>query len=140
MITHADLTQAVARRAGLADADEAVRVTRVVLGTLAHRLPMPQRRRLRAALPGPEQDAAYATVPAAADDVTGLLAEAGRHLDTPPERALLLARAVVSQIAEAEPGLAGSCGSTFRMITRRCSRRRRSTPSACMRRPTHARR
>ncbi|MFF8842065.1 DUF2267 domain-containing protein [Streptomyces sp. NPDC015127] len=105
MITHADLTQDVVRLARLTDADQALRVIRVVLASLAHRLPMPQRRRLREAMPGPERDAAYATVPPAADDVTGLVGEVARHLDVPPERARFLAQAVLSRIAEDEPEL-----------------------------------
>jgi pterin-4a-carbinolamine dehydratase/uncharacterized protein (DUF2267 family) len=105
MITHEHLTEEVRRRAALPDTDAATRVTRVVLGALSHRLEMPQRRHLRQALPGPEQDAAYATVPPSGDGVTDLLAEAGRHLEVPPERALLLAQAVLSEIAEADPAL-----------------------------------
>ncbi|MEU1889584.1 DUF2267 domain-containing protein [Streptomyces pristinaespiralis] len=105
MIAHERLTGEVSRRAHLAGVDEATRVIRVVVGTLAHRLEMPQRRRLREALPGPERDAAYATVPAAGDAATDLLAEAGRHLDAPPERALFLAQTVLGGIAEADPEL-----------------------------------
>ncbi|GAA4934388.1 DUF2267 domain-containing protein [Streptomyces coeruleoprunus] len=110
MITHERLTEDVARRGHLSGSDETVRVIRVVLGALAHRLDMPQRRRLREAMPGPERDAAQATVPASSSGVTDLLAEVGRHLDAPPERALFLAQAVVSRIAEEDPDLGRELG------------------------------
>lgn len=105
MITHERLTEQVARRGGLDGGEKAVRPIRVVLGALTHRLDLPRRRLLREAVPAPERDAAYATVPPAADGFTGLVAEVGRYLHVPPERAYLLARAVVSQVADDEPGL-----------------------------------
>lgn len=77
----------------------------VTLAALSHRLEMPQRQRLRQALPGSDRDAAYAIVPPAGGGTEELLQEIGRNLETPPERALYLAQTVLTYIAQADPGL-----------------------------------
>lgn len=104
MITHERLVEDVAARTRLATG-EAGHVLRVALAVLAHRLPAPQRRRLRQAVPGPERDAAMAVVPPATGGRSELLEEIARNLQTTVERALFLARAALSPLAEADPGL-----------------------------------
>ncbi|WP_175410505.1 DUF2267 domain-containing protein [Streptomyces sp. TRM64462] len=105
MITHERLAEAVASQARLKSTDEALRAVRVTVAAVAHRLDMPRRRRLREALPGPEQDAAYAIVPPAGDAYAELLPEIARNLSTTPERAGLLARTVLSELAEEDQEL-----------------------------------
>ncbi|MCF6526610.1 DUF2267 domain-containing protein [Streptomyces sp. JJ36] len=104
MIVHERLVEEVAAQARLTD-EEALRVLRVTLAALTHRLEMPQRRRLRSAVPGPERDAALATVPPARGGPAELWEEIGRNLGVPPERARHLARIVMSQVDAGEPDL-----------------------------------
>lgn len=105
MINHKALVEQVASRGGLSEPAEAARAVKVAVAAVAHRLDVPERRRLRQALPGPERDAALATVPPTRDRIIDLLDEIGRYLDTPPERSRTLARAVFATIAEADPEL-----------------------------------
>lgn len=105
MITHERLVEEVAARAHLDGTAEAGRVVRVTLAALSHRLEMPQRQRLRQAVPGPERDAALATVPPTDGGRVEYAQEIGRHLGTPPERASFLARTVLSYLAQEDAGL-----------------------------------
>ncbi|MBL1068725.1 DUF2267 domain-containing protein [Streptomyces sp. 7-21] len=106
MLTHERLVETVASRARLGDADEATHVARTVLADLALRLSMPERRRLRQALPPADRDAAYATVPPRHDGPTEFFRDLGAHLRIPPERARYLAATVLSTLGRSDPHLA----------------------------------
>lgn len=106
MVSHESLVETVAAQAHLSRPDEATHVARTVLADLTLRLDMPERRRLRQALPPADRDAAYATVPVRPGGAREFLRELGHHLDAPPERARHLAAAVLSTLGTTDPGLA----------------------------------
>lgn len=104
MLTQERLLEDVADRARL-PSDDALPVIKVTLASMSHWLQMPQRQRLRDAVPGPERDATVVTVPPAEGGMSEFLDEVGRHLDVPRERARHLAQVVLSHLSEADPDL-----------------------------------
>lgn len=106
MITHERLVESVAASGRLGGPGEAAHVARTVLADLALRLGMPERRRLREALPPADRDAAYATVPTRRGGSTDFLRDIGEHLHIPPERAHFLAGTVLATLRSSDPRLA----------------------------------
>ncbi|UGY93728.1 DUF2267 domain-containing protein [Streptomyces gobiensis] len=106
MVAQRWLVEEVAARARLAGTEEAAQAVRVTVAALARRLDIPQRRRLRQAVPGPERDAAFAAVPTVGGGNAELLEEISGYVGGTPEHVRYIARTVLSRIAEAEPELA----------------------------------
>ncbi|MFE5207993.1 DUF2267 domain-containing protein [Streptomyces sp. NPDC056600] len=105
MITHRRLVEDAAARTRL-PSERAGRAVKVTLAVLALHLDVPTRQRLRQAVPGPDRDAAYATVPRSGGTVTDFYGEVAAHLPAAPEQGRRVARAVLSLIARDDPALA----------------------------------
>lgn len=104
MITHRRLVEDAAARTRL-PSERAARAIKVTLAVLALHLDPPARQRLRQAVPGPDRDAAYATVPRSGGTVTDFYGEVAAHLQAPPEQGRHVARSVLSLIARDDPDL-----------------------------------
>ncbi|MDH6228512.1 MULTISPECIES: DUF2267 domain-containing protein [Streptomyces] len=105
MITHRRLVEDAAERTRL-PSGWAARAIKVTLAVLALHLDVPARQRLRQAVPGPDRDAAYVTVPRSTGTVTDFYAEVAARLPASPERGRHVARTVLSLVARDDPGLA----------------------------------
>jgi pterin-4a-carbinolamine dehydratase len=104
MITHRRLVEDAAARTRL-PSERAARAVKVTLAVLALHLDVPARQRLRQAVPGPDRDAVYATVPRSGGTVTDFYGEVAAHLPAAPEQGRRTARAVLSLVARDDPAL-----------------------------------
>lgn len=104
MIDHSELVSAVRRRADV-DADTAQAAISAATGAVARQMLNEARERLATALPDTARYAATVLGDAESPDGHEVLQDVARQLDTTPERARDLTRAVLAALDEAEPGL-----------------------------------
>jgi uncharacterized protein (DUF2267 family) len=104
MISHSDLVAAVGRRADV-DADTAGAAISAVTGAVARQMLNEARERLATALPDTARYAATVLGEVDSPDGHEVLRDVAAQLDTTPEQALHLTRAVLAALEEAEPGL-----------------------------------
>ncbi len=104
MISHSDLVTAVERRAGV-DADAARAAISAATGAIACHMLNEARERLATALPDTARYAATELGEIESPDGHEVVADVARQLDTTPEHARHLTRAVLAALDEAEPGL-----------------------------------
>nr|WP_106180532.1 DUF2267 domain-containing protein [Prauserella shujinwangii] len=102
---HQDLVDSVRRHAGVDTTEQARGATTAVLRTIGHCLRPEDRRRLAEDLPGTVAEAADVPGQLEARDADELLTEVAYRLDTTPERARYLAKAVVAGLRDNDPDL-----------------------------------
>lgn len=104
MIDHSDLVTAVGRRAEV-DADTARAAISAATGAFARHMLNEARERLATALPDTARYAATVLGEVESPDGHEVIGDVAEQLDTTPERARQLTKAVLAAIDEAEPGL-----------------------------------
>lgn len=104
MIDHSDLVTAVRRRADV-DTETARAAISAATGAIARQMLNEARERLATALPDTARYAATVLSDAESPDGHEVIEDVARQLDTTPERAGDLTRAVLAALDEAEPGL-----------------------------------
>ncbi|WP_307849614.1 DUF2267 domain-containing protein [Qaidamihabitans albus] len=105
MIKHQDLVDSVREYAELDSTEQARGATAAVLSTIGHCLRPEDRRRLAEDLPGTVEEAARVPGQLEARDADELLVEVAHRLDTTPERARYLAKAVFAGVRDNDPDL-----------------------------------
>jgi hypothetical protein len=104
MISHVDLVTQVQRRADVDD-DTARAAISAATGAVARQMLNEARERLATALPDTARYAATTLGDVESPDGHAVIQDVARQLDTTPEHAGHLTRAVLAALDEAEPGL-----------------------------------
>jgi uncharacterized protein (DUF2267 family) len=104
MISHDDLVTEVQRRADV-DADTARAAISAATGAIARHMLNEARERLATALPDTARYAATMLGEVESPDGHEVIRDAARQLETTPEEAGRLTKAVLAALDEAEPGL-----------------------------------
>jgi uncharacterized protein (DUF2267 family) len=104
MISHSDLVAAVRERAGT-DTDTATAAISAATGAIARHMLNEARERLATALPDTARYAATVLGDVESPDGHEVIRDVADQLDTTPDRAHELTKAVLTALDEAEPGL-----------------------------------